>query len=507
MGEKANITFDRAFRVGEIDRRLFGSFIEHLGRAVYGGIYEPGHPQADENGFRRDVLALVQDLQIPVIRYPGGNFVSGYRWEDGVGPVSQRPKKLDLAWRSLETNEVGVNEFARWCKAAGSDMMMAVNLGTRGMQDACNLLEYCNLACGSYYSDLRAQHGVKNPYGVKVWCLGNEMDGPWQIGHKTAQEYGRLACETARAMRLVDPDIELVTCGSSFPEMPTFPDWEAETLLHTYDDVDYISLHQYYGNRNGDSADYLAQALGMDHFISTVAAVCDYVKAKKRAKKTMYLTFDEWNVWFHNDDADKESMKNHPWQVAPRLLEDNYTFEDSLVVGSLLITLLRHCDRVKMACLAQLVNVIAPIMTEPGGKAWRQTIYYPFLHASQYGTGTVLKPVSQCGKYDSKNFSDVPYVESVAVWNEAAEEVTVFAVNRHLGEGVETSVNLRDFTNIRLTQHTVLQHDNLKAVNSAGGEAVAPTAGGGGTLEAGVFRCNMQPASWNVYRFQYGAAR
>ena len=377
MSRKAKMVLDKEFQIAPIDKRIYGSFIEHLGRAVYEGIYQPGHPSADEDGFRKDVMELVKELDVPIIRYPGGNFVSNFFWEDSVGPVEERPHRLELAWRSLEKNEIGLNEFSKWAKKVNSDVMMAVNLGTRGIADACNLLEYCNHPSGTKYSDLRIRHGVKDPHKIKVWCLGNEMDGPWQIGHKTMEEYGRLAEETAKAMRLIDPDIELVSCGSSNLDMPTFPDWEAVTLSHTYDYVDYISMHQYYGNRDNDSNDFLAQSDDMDTFIRTVIATCDYVKAKKRSKKVMNLSFDEWNVWFHSNAADDDITENHPWQVAPPMLEDIYNFEDSLLVGLMLITLMKHADRVKMACLAQLVNVIAPIMTDAAGGAWKQTIFYP----------------------------------------------------------------------------------------------------------------------------------
>jgi alpha-N-arabinofuranosidase len=416
--------------------------------------------------------------------------------------VEKRPHKLDLAWRSLETNEIGVNEFAAWCKLVDAEMMMAVNLGTRGVQEACNLLEYCNNEKGSYYSDLRRTHGVAAPHGIKTWCLGNEMDGPWQIGHKTATEYGRLACETARAMRKIDPDIQLVACGSSMSTMPTFPAWEDEVLTHTYEDVDFISLHQYYGNRNNDTKDYLAQSLEMDHFIHTVTAVCDYVKAKMRSSKTMQLSFDEWNVWFHSSAEEEDITKNHPWQKTPKLLEDVYNLEDALVVGTLLITLLNHADRVKMACLAQLVNVIAPIMTEPGGKAWRQTIYEPFLHASLYANGTVLRPICVCNKYDSKNYTDIPYVESTAVWNEAESELTVFAVNRSLDEPMELACKLGGFGTCRVLEHLQMCGDNLKAVNIAEKKSVCTVLGDTGCEKEGAFSIYLPAASWNLIRLQ-----
>lgn len=496
---QARMIIDKAFRIANIDNRIYGSFIEHLGRAVYGGIYEPGHPAADSYGFREDVKALIRDLKVPIIRYPGGNFVSGYNWEDGVGPVEERPRRLELAWRTIETNEVGLNEFARWAKGIGSEVMMAVNLGTRGIDAARNLIEYCNHPGGTYWSDLRIKHGYQEPHRIKTWCLGNEMDGPWQIGHKTAEEYGRLALETAKAMRLVDPSIELVACGSSNAGMPTFPQWEATTLEHTYDAVDYISLHQYYGNRDQDTANYLALTMDMDHFIQTVISTCDYIRAKKRSKKRIHLSFDEWNVWFHSNEADR---RIEPWSIAPPQLEDVYNMEDALLVGSMLICLLRHADRVKIACLAQLVNVIAPIMTENGGRAWKQTIYYPYLHASIYGRGVSLQPVVDSPKYDSKDFTDVPYLDSAVVYREEAEELTIFAVNRHLSEGLTLECEVRSFAGYALTEHLVLAHDNLKAVNTAAEEQVKPQLLGDSQLDAGLLTVRLPKASWNVIRLK-----
>lgn len=283
---KASMIVNSAFEIGTIDPRLYGSFVEHLGRAVYSGIYEPAHVCANAWGFRSDVIALVKELGVNFVRYPGGNFVSGYNWEDGIGAKEKRPKRLDLAWKTIESNEVGLHEFMRWAKDASVQVNMAVNLGTRTADEARNLVEYCNHPEGSYYSDLRKANGAIDPFKIKTWCLGNEMDGPWQICRKTAEEYGRLACETAKVMKWVDPSIELVACGSSFYEMPTFGEWEATVLEHTYEHIDYLSLHRYYGNAKNDLKNYLAQSLDMDRFIKGVAAICDYVKAKKRTTKT-----------------------------------------------------------------------------------------------------------------------------------------------------------------------------------------------------------------------------
>lgn len=500
MAKKAKMVVDKDFKISKIDKRIYGSFIEHLGRAVYGGIYQSDHMSANEKGFRKDVMELVRELNVPIIRYPGGNFVSNFFWEDSVGPVEERPKRLELAWRSLETNEIGLNEFSKWAKEVGSDVMMAVNLGTRGIADACNLLEYCNHTSGTKYSDLRIKHGIKEPHKIKTWCLGNEMDGPWQIGHKTPEEYGRLAVETGKAMKLIDPNIELVSCGSSNTAMPTFPEWEASTLNHTYDVVDFISLHQYYGNRLDDTSNFLAQSVDMEHFIKTVTATCDYIKAKKRSKKTIYLSFDEWNVWFHSNQSDDDTMKNNPWQKAPALLEDVYNFEDALLVGLMLIILMKHSDRVKMACLAQLVNVIAPIMTEENGPAWKQTIYYPYLHASKFGRGIALQPVISSPKHDTVDFTDVTDVESIAVYNEEKDEVTIFAVNRNLEEGISLTCDVRSFEGFKIIEHIVLENNDMKIVNSPKNEAVTPINVDRSDLNEGIITTYLSKASWNVIR-------
>jgi len=498
---KAKLTIHREFSIGETDRRLFGSFIEHLGRAVYTGIYEPGHPQADSNGFRNDVAALVKELDVSVIRYPGGNFVSGYNWEDGVGPVEKRPAQLDLAWSTKESNRIGTNEFATWAKKVNAEIMMAVNLGTRGADAARNLIEYCNFPGGTYYSDLRKSHGVKEPHNFKLWCLGNEMDGPWQICHRIAEEYGRVATEAAKVMKWTDPSIELAVCGSSGAGMPTFGDWEKNVLDHLYDHANYISLHMYFANREKDTPNFLGRSLEMDRFIKNVAGICDLVKAKKNGKKDINLSFDEWNVWYHSNETDKKIEK---WTEAPPLLEDIYNMEDALAAGCMLITLLKNADRVKVACLAQLVNVIAPIMTEKSGGAWRQTIFYPFLDASRYGRGTVLRCPVTVDKYDSRDFCDVPYLEAVGVYNEEKKELTIFAVNRNLKSAIDLSAEIAGYGDMRLVEHRLLSNSDLYACNSALEEKVKPVIKSGGKIEnkpgSTRLEISLPAASWNVIR-------
>lgn len=496
--KQAEICIDRNFTVSETDPRIFGSFIEHLGRAVYGGIYQPGNPLSDENGFRRDVLQLIRDAGVPLVRYPGGNFVSGYHWEDGVGPRESRPSRLDPAWSVIESNQFGLNEFMDWARQAAVEPMMAVNLGTRGVEDAKNLVEYCNIEKGSLYSDLRRSHGVEKPHNIRLWCLGNEMDGPWQMGHKTADEYGRLAEEAGRVMKMIDPDIELVACGSSSLTMPTFGSWEATVLDHCYEQADYISLHTYYGNPEGRTMDFLANSVAMDEFIRSVVAICDYVKAKKKGRKQINLSFDEWNVWYHSIEQDKEIER---WVQAPHQLEDVYNLEDALLVGSMLITLLRHADRVKIACLAQLVNVIAPIMTSDTG-AWRQTIYYPYMHASRYGRGTVLHTVVKTPVYESIH-GDAPYLDAVAVADGENGTLTFFAVNKDLEEEMQVSCDLRQYAGYEIAEHLVLSHSDIRSVNTQNRpDTVLPVSGGRSRIDAGTLTSVLAPKSWNVIRLQ-----
>jgi len=494
---KAKMTVNKVFPIAMVDPRIYGSFVEHMGRCVYTGIYEPGHPTANTEGFREDVKALVRELNVPIIRYPGGNFLSGYNWEDGIGPKADRPKKLDLAWKTVESNEVGLHEFTNWAKSVNAEVNMAVNLGTRDIDAARNIVEYCNHPGGSHWSDMRRKNGAEKPFKIKTWCLGNEMDGPWQIGHKTAEEYGRIAAEAAKVMKWVDKDIELVACGSSTSDMPTFASWEATVLDHTYEYVDYLSLHRYYGNQKNDLPNYLAQSIDMDNFIKSVVAICDYVKAKKRSKKTMYLSFDEWNIWYHSHQKDS---KNEPWQYAPPILEDIYNFEDALLLGCLLITLLKNSDRVKIACLAQLVNVIAPIMTDSMGDAWKQTIFYPFMHAANYGHGTVLTPIIESPGYDCQSYKGVPYVESIAVHNEDKNEVVVFAVNRSESEEMDFTVDLQGFDVGQVVDFQEISGHGIKDVNTNTNAPVVPKKGTAVTTDSTSLNAKLAPLSWNMIR-------
>jgi alpha-L-arabinofuranosidase len=506
------VLLDRDAIIGTTDPRLFGAFVEHLGRCVYGGIFEPGHPLADERGFRRDVLELVRELGPTIMRYPGGNFVSGYNWEDGIGPVAERPRRLDLAWMSTETNAFGINEFVDWCRLAGIEPMLAVNLGTRGPDAARNLLEYCNHPGGTTLSDLRREHGWPEPHAIKFWCLGNEMDGPWQMEAKTPTEYGRIATEAAKMMKWIDPTIELAACGSSGRTMPTFGVWEDVVLDHCFDHVEYISLHTYLNNYADDAAAFLASPDLMDSFIEEVVAIADAVAARRRSSKRIMLSFDEWNVWYRTRRNRQERVREG-WPVAPPILEEIYTMEDALAFGGACISLLNHADRVKAACLAQLVNVIAPIMTETGGPAWRQTIFYPFAQMSRFGRGEVLRakidsPTYAATYYDPRGAEDnryplpaVPHLKLAAVHDLKAGSLTLFALNRHLQQELPIEIDARGFAGLEVEQALELHDADLKAANDkTNPERIKPAPLASVAVEGNRLHATLAPASWNVVR-------
>lgn len=497
-----HIRIDPAFVVGEVNPRLFGTFVEHMGRCVYTGIFEPEHPTADAHGFRGDVAELVRELGATVARYPGGNFVSNYRWEDGVGPVDERPRRVDLAWRSIEPNTVGTHEFLGWCERVGIEPMLAVNLGTRGLVEAVEYLQYVNAPVGTDLAHRRAANGREEPWDVRLWCLGNEMDGPWQIGHMEAREYARVAQEVGNAFRRLDPDLELVACGSSNRQMPTFGTWERITLEAAFDHVDHISAHAYYEPIGDDVASFLASAEDMDRFIDAVVATADHVAAVRGSDKRIHVSFDEWNVWYQSRFGGETSL---PFVHAPRLIEDVYSTLDAVVVGSLLITLLRHTDRVAIACQAQLVNVIGPIMTEPGGPAWRQAIFHPFALTARHAKGRVLQLAVESPQIDTDRYGAVEQVWATGTHDVGTGDIAVFLVNRSLEEPTDVTVDLSGFGHLRLVEHLQVHTENPAEVNTAADpDRVRPHAGSS-RMDDGVLTIAAPAVSWHCIRLTEGA--
>jgi alpha-N-arabinofuranosidase len=461
--------------VAQIDRRLFGAFLEHLGRAIYTGVYEPGSPLADGKGFRKDVIAEVAGLDVPIMRYPGGNFVSGYNWLDGVGPKKERPTVLERAWNSLETNQFGTNEFIEWCKLAKTEPLLGFNLGTGTAEMAVAYVEYCNYAKGTKWSDLRRSHGHEAPHGVRYWCLGNEMDGPWQMGRLTAREYGRKARDAARQMRIVDPNLQLIACGSSNTILPTYLVWDREVLEECYDQVDGISLHNYYGNTppltGSSSARFLAMNLDMERQILEIGATCDYVQGLMRSPKRLWLSFDESNIWYRARDIQHRDGKG---AFAPKLLEEEYNLEDALLTGGFLNSLLRQSERVRVGCIAQIVNVIAPLMTN-ATSVLRQTIYYPYAWALKHARGHVLDLQVESESYpiraeglraDFARDEQVPFLDVVATRDPANGRVAVFMLNRDLDSDRDLSIDLGEQAVTRVLSCETITGADLKAANT-----------------------------------------
>ncbi|MGC1604074.1 MAG: alpha-N-arabinofuranosidase [Candidatus Acidiferrum sp.] len=500
--QPVRIYADSRRTLSPISRDLFGSFLEHLGRAIYEGIYDPQSKLSDANGFRKDVLDEIRKLGVPIIRYPGGNFVSGYNWLDGIGPKADRPVVLDKAWNSVNSNQFGTDEFLAWSRLAGTEPLLGLNLGTGTPEQAAALVEYCNVDKGTRWSDLRRKNGIAEPYKVQRWCLGNEMDGSWQIGHMTATEYGLKAEDAARQMRYVDPSLKLIACGSSGPGMPTYLEWDREVLEQCYDYVDAISLHRYFGDTQeetgGESSKFLAMNLSMEQQIEEVAAVCDVVRGHKRSPKKLWLSFDEWNVWYRERTGD--AVNGHR-QFAPHLLEEVYNLEDALLVGGLLNALIRKSDRVKLACLAQLVNVIAPIMTNENGLL-RQTIYYPYSWALEFARGTALDLLVDSPTYDVSGMGAVNYVDVAGTMQSDTGKIALFLLNRDLAKPHEIQI-VWEGSSPRPGESLVLTGADLKATNTFDSPSrVVPQRGEQVSIAGGRTTFELPPRSYTVVQWQ-----
>jgi alpha-N-arabinofuranosidase len=501
----AAIVVHPSYTVADIDQRLFGSFVEHLGRGVYGGIFSPGHPRADANGFRQDVIELVRELGVTTVRYPGGNFVSAYDWRDGIGPQADRPTRLDPAWHSVETNAFGLDEFVAWSRVVGVEPMLAVNLGTAGIRSALQQLEYANHPSGTTLSDERRANGSDEPHDITLWCLGNEMDGPWQIGHMDAVAYGKLAAATGAAMRAIDPRLELVVCGSSNDRMDTFATWEREVLMETIDLVDYISCHQYFRNA-GDLNDFLASGVAMDRFIDTVAATITHVKAATGSTRDVFISFDEWNVWDYVAH-DEIAARGLEWETAPALLEDRYTVADAVVVGDMLISLINHSDVVRAASLAQLVNVIGPIVAPEEGDAWRQTTFFPFADARVVAGRTALRISVHTDSSDSPAGTEgaIPVVSAAAAWDKLTGDLTVFLVNRSIDAPTAVRIDLAAFGAVELVSTRTLTHDDPLAGNTDGWSDRVLPVDLPATVSDGVLELLAPAVSWSVVHLKVDA--
>lgn len=494
--KKANCSINKQYKLAEIDERIYGSFIEHMGRAVYTGIYEPDHPTADEDGFRKDVLDVIRECNVTIIRYPGGNFVSGYDWKDGIGPKDKRPTRLDYAWFSIEDNHFGIDEFADWLKKVKAEGMIAVNLGTGTPKDAGKLVEYCNIKSGTALSDLRIRNGHQNPHNFKVWCLGNEMDGLWQTCQLPAEDYAKKAKEAAKIMKCVDPAIELAACGSSGAGIATFPEWDRIILETLYEHVDYISLHAYY-EYEGDINNFLGSFSHLDNYINAIKATADYVKTKNRSKKTMSLSLDEWNVW------NMKNMQLKRWQKAPSIAEDSYSLLDALVVGGMLCTILNNVDRIKIACLAQLVNALSPIHTEKGGGVLKHTTFYPFMQVSKYGKGAVIKNLMSCDNFVTDKHGELPTIHSSTTYDAENNKLTFFSLNYDQKNDIELKLCMNEFGPLEIIEHLVMDGNDLFTSNTfEEPNKVIPRLNPVEKSIGKEFDIMLPKLSWNVVRFE-----
>ncbi len=443
--QNARIKIDKDRVVGDISPLLYGNFVEHLGRCVYGGIYEPGSPLSDEDGFRKDVLKASQDLKVGVTRYPGGNFVSNYHWEDGVGP--NRIPRMELAWDRLETNQFGTNEFVKFARKLGTEPYFAVNMGTGTIEEAQRWVEYCNVKEGPYYAELRKKHGFADPYRIKYWGLGNEMDGSWQMGHLNADDYVKKAREAGKLMRLTDPNIKLIAAGSSNYNPGVDPNaWNGTVLNGLKEVVDYIALHMYVGNPNNNYYNFMATPLVMEQRTNLVRGIIarEMATADRGKREPVYIAWDEYNVWYRAR-AD-ESLRG------TRALEEHYNLEDALVIAGFLNGFVRNADIIKMANMAQLVNVIGPMFTNEKGM-FKQTIYYPLQLFAQNMNGKSLDVFVDCDKYDTEDFfiglgeqttrqKGVPYLDVSASINNG--ELVVAVVNRNKDKAYTTDILLQE---------------------------------------------------------------
>jgi alpha-L-arabinofuranosidase len=484
---ESTLTTAAEFSIAEVDRRIFGGFAEHLGRCIYEGIYDPGSPLSDENGYRKDVIKAIKRLDMPVMRYPGGNFVSCYDWRDGIGPKEKRPARVDYAWQSLETNEFGVDEFMPWCKLVNTEPMMAVNLGTLGTMEAAHLLEYCNLNTESEWVKRRRANGHADPYNVKLWCLGNEMDGPWQAGHVPAHEYALKADAASRMMKGLDGSIQTIAVGSSARGMKTYLEWDRQVLEHCWDTVDYLSAHRYSNNSANNSAEYLAEGVEIDRILNDYAGLLDYVRGVKKSNKRVHLSFDEWNVWYHSHGKREPKQL---WTKAPHLLEDVYNVEDALIAAQYLNAFIRRADIVKVACIAQIVNVIAPIMTRRDG-LYLQTIFHPMEMLSKYARGKSIRLAGDVPTYKAGKHGDAPVLDAAATFDPANGNIMLSVVNRSLESAHELKLRILDRTLGKMAFAMQTGGTDLKLSNSfESPDAVVP-ARASARVEGDVLRVSL----------------
>jgi alpha-N-arabinofuranosidase len=453
---QARIKIDSDRKIGAIDPKIYGNFAEHLGRCIEGGLFEEGSGLSDKNGYRKDVMQAVKDLDVTLLRWPGGNFSSNYNWKDGIGPRDQRPARLEMAWGTVESNRFGTHEFLDYTEALGIEPYVCANLGTGTWTDAQQWVEYCNVADGTAMTKLRQRNGRQKPWKVRYWGLGNEMDGPWQMGHRTAEDYGKFALEAAKLMKWTDPDVQLIAAGSSnFGANADWVGWNREVLAYLKDHIEYLSLHMYVGNAANDYYDFLAVSNQLDDRIKTAAGIIRAAQGGQ-LQKPIYIAFDEWNVWYRARGNTQRGRK---------ILEEHYNLEDALVVASMLNTFVNNANVVKIANMAQIVNVIAPIFTNETGM-FLQTIYYPLRLFSANTRGAALETYVESPTYESKHFGKTTYLDVSSSLNNGT--VTMNVVNRHLEQEIEAEIEVQDGAFKGAFEVQVVTGSDIKAENDFG---------------------------------------
>ena len=401
----AVIKVDLDRTIGKVDPNIYGAFVEPIRTVVYGTIYDPTSPLADTNGFRKDFVQLIKDLHIPVLRWPGGNYVSGYNWEDGIGPKDQRPARLDLAWHQIDNNQMGTDEYAKFCSLIGAEDFVCINAGLGTLDQARHWIEYCNYPKGTYYSDLRRKYGNEQPFNVKYWSLGNEIDGPWQLGQKNAEDYCKFALEAAKAMRSVDSNVKFVADGAS--NYRTNNDWIAwndYVLQHMAGNIDYLSVHRYVREALGGDTSFagtMSLGLDVDRKIDVIHALIEKAMMETGTRRPVYISFDEWSA-------------------------GGATLTGSLMVAQHLNSFIRHADIVKMANITMLSSLVG---TSPDGD-YKNALYQAFSLYCNNARGTALDVYVNSEKYSNRIFTDIPYLDVTAVFNDANKTLVVNVVNR-----------------------------------------------------------------------------
>ena len=491
MPNRVAIDLDRT--LAPVDPNIFGGFAEHLGRCIYGGIYDPDSPHADENGLRKDVLDALRRLNMPVMRYPGGNFVSGYRWRDGVGSKEERKARMELAWHDVEPNTFGTNEFVDFCRKLGTEPYLAVNAGDGTMREARDWLEYCNGTKDTHLVNLRKQHGYEQPHDIKYWGIGNEVDGPWQIGMKTAEEYARTYAEYAKVMKWTDPSIKLFAAAVSLWE----GDWVERVQLlleqtHTFKEhapplLDYLAIHWYVGNNtqrgfaDDDFASYMAISERLEDYLTGTEGILRAMRSQLKLNHDIPIAVDEWNVWYRTGNEEK--------------LEEVYNLEDALVVALHFNAFIRHAKSVKMANIAQIVNVIAPIMTRPDGLVL-QTTFYPFEVYRQTCGDTALDVHWEGDTFSAAGFEGSRTLDVSATLQD--KQVAVYLVNRSLEEQ-EVALELQDGTFGGSGRSYVVNGPDIKAENTFDTPDRVGTTETSVQAEGKRFTATLEPHSFTAF--------